>query len=300
VNCTYTLTIDDAGSGGPERVESVRKTCRFLESRGLRATWFVVPKPGGQPWSDDWKRAFLEGRDAGHDLQLHGLTHSDCFEFGPPVAPATRILPSFLEQFEARRAELLPNYTLGWMRAVLEIGLEEFDRELSLTPTVFRPPCGSICKALFQALSELGIRYDTGQYLNMGCYDHLGPLGGKPNQTWTDNWPRAPFRWYSEVVEVPIVGEYTWRGASAYEPAFIEMAKADVDRIAESSSVGVLLAHTHGIADNYDYAFRLFDAVLEHLEGQGRRRFATLAELAAAGALEPLPETAPGPDLLEV
>ena len=299
MDTTYTLTIDDAGSGGPEMVESFRKTCRFLKSRGLRATWFVVPKPGGQPWSEEWRRALLEGRDAGHDLQLHGLTHSHCFEFGPPVEPATRILPSFLEQFEARREELLPNYTLGWMREVLEIWLEVFDREWGTTPGVFRPPCGSVCKALFEALSEVGIRYSSGQYLNMGCYDHLEHLGGKPSQTWTDRWPRSPFRWYSDVVEVPIVGEYTWRGASACEPAFTEMAKSDVDRIAETSSVGVLLAHTHGIADNYDYAFRLFDAVVEHLEGQGRRRFATLAELAAAGALEPLPGTPTGADILE-
>ena len=300
MDITYALTIDDAGSGGADMVESFRRTCEYAESRQFRVTWFVVPKPGGEPWSDEWRRAFLEGRNAGHDLQLHGLTHSHCFEFGPPVEPAKLILPSMQDEFDQRRDELMPTYTVEWMRDVLGIGLEVFDRELGITPTVFRPPCGSICTALFQALSDLGIGYMSSQYLNMGCYDHLAHRSGTPTQAWTDNWPHAPFRWYSGVVEVPLIGEYTWRGAWQHEEAFHELAKADVDRIADTSTVGVLLAHTHGIADNYDYAFRTFDAILEHLEGQGRRRFATMAELAESGALEPLRGAPVGPDVLPV
>src|SRR5215212_8562611 len=102
---TFALSIDDAGLGG--NVESLTRTCRFLESRGLRATWFVVPKPEGHPLSSEWVAGLLDARDAGHALQLHGLTHSDCYVFGPPVWPATAILPSLATDFENRRDELL-------------------------------------------------------------------------------------------------------------------------------------------------------------------------------------------------
>ena len=64
----------------------------FFSSRGLGSTWFTVPKAGGKPMTAEWKEALIAARDAGHDLQLHGLTHADCYEFGPPAWPATSIL----------------------------------------------------------------------------------------------------------------------------------------------------------------------------------------------------------------
>lgn len=282
----YALSIDDAGGGGEAMVESCRRTCAFLEERGLRATWFVIPQPGERPLSEAWKKALQEARDAGHDLQLHGLTHADCFEFGPPVEPATLIRPAYLEEFAQRREEFMARYTVERLRERLEQGLEVFERELNLRPTVFRAPCGSVSPALFEALRQVGIRYESSQYINMGCYEHLPHRSGRPRQEWTDRWPHRPFRWHSGIVEVPILGEYTWRGAWQREEEFLALAKADVDRIAQESPVAVLLAHTHGIADNYDYAFRLFDALLAHLQAQGRCRFATLGQLAAQGALE--------------
>jgi len=79
----YVWTMDDVGAGGSDMVEAMRRACAFLQSRGVRMTLFVVPKPSGQPMSEEWVDALREAHEAGHDLQLHGLTHEDCFEFGP-------------------------------------------------------------------------------------------------------------------------------------------------------------------------------------------------------------------------
>ncbi|MCS7310568.1 MAG: hypothetical protein NZ741_10130, partial [Armatimonadetes bacterium] len=61
----------------------------------------------------------------------------------------------------------------------------------------------------------------------------------------------------------------------------------------------VLLTHTHGVADNPDYAFRLMDAVIEQVRTQGLGNFATLGELVANGTLEQAVR-GEGPDILEV
>ena len=63
----FVFSIDDAGSG--PNVDSLRRPCRFFESRGLRAPWFVIPKPVGKPWSTEWRAALIEARDAGHALR---------------------------------------------------------------------------------------------------------------------------------------------------------------------------------------------------------------------------------------
>lgn len=295
---SFVWSVDDAGSGGAAMVESFEKTCRFFESREIRATWFVVPKPGGNPLSDEWKRAFLAARDAGHDLQLHGLTHEDCFEFGPPAWPATAILPVFLTEFERRRDELMARYVVENLKSRIVAGLEVFERELGVVPTVFRAPCGAISKPLFAALAELGIRFESCMYVSGVGYEHLPHRSGSLEPVWVDTMPHGPFHWYSGVIQVPILNEYTWRGASAREEDFKRLAVSDAQRIAKESDVATLLMHTFGIADNYDYSWRLVDTVLDEVARIGGR-FATLGALAANGTLERVAEPS-GPDLLAV
>jgi predicted deacetylase len=295
----YVWTMDDTGAGGSDMVEAMRRVCAFLQSRGVRMTLFVVPKPNGQPMSEEWVDALREAHEAGHDLQLHGLTHEDCFEFGPPNWPATDIMPSFIEEFERRREELMPRYSLSNLRARIEEGLAIFRERLGVQPSVFRAPCGAISKPMFEALSQVGIRYHSCMYISGVGYEHLPHRSGVIAQKWISDIPHTPFRWYSGVVEVPILNEYTWRGAWQREQEFVALAKEDVSRIAQESEVAVLLTHTHGVGDNLDYAYRLMDTVIEHVRSNGLGDFATLGELAANGELEQAVRGM-GPDILSV
>jgi peptidoglycan/xylan/chitin deacetylase (PgdA/CDA1 family) len=281
----FTWTNDDAGSGPEPNIESVRRTCAYLESRGKRGTWFVVPKAGGRPMTEAWKDALKAARDAGHDLQLHGLTHGDCFEFGPPVAPAITISPGFVAQFREREAEHRARYTPERLRERLEEGIAIFQNDLGVAPTVFRAPCGAISEGLFEALAAVGLRYETSQYVNLGCYNYLPTRSRPPEQEWTDRWPHRPFRWIAGVIQCPILGEYTWRGASEHEAAFHSLALADCERIAAESPVAVLLSHTHGVNSDYDYSFRTFDRIFEFTEARGAR-WETMGELARRGELD--------------
>lgn len=277
------FTIDDAGSGGADMVDSMRRTCQFMESRGIRATWFVVPKSGGKPMSEEWKAAVIEARDAGHDIQLHGLTHSDCYEFGPPNWPATSISPTMQPDYDARREALLPRYTVANLRSWIEEGMEIFERDLGVQPTLFRAPCGAISKAMFKALSQVDITYHSCQYISGTGYGHLSKGAEGVRHEWADVALPRPYRWYSGVIEVPILNEYTWRGASQHEEAMRKVAQADLTRIAQESPVCTVLMHTHGIASDYDYTFRMIDYILENPDGDGPRTIKTMRELAEQG-----------------
>ncbi len=319
---TYVWSIDDAGSGGSKMVESLRRACQFFSSRGLGSTWFTIPKPGDKPLSSEWKEALIAARDAGHDLQLHGLTHADCYEFGPPAWPATAILPTLQSDFDQRRDELMPRYTLANLRARIEEGMEIFTRELGVDPTVFRAPCGAISKPMFAALREVGIGYHTCMYISGSGYAHLPHNSGKLTQDWVERYernhanhikqkstggnteqriaiPRQPYRWYEGIIEAPIINEYNWRGAGQRSAEFIELARKDLDRISKESPIVVMLMHTHGLADDYEHTFRLIDAVSEHVGRQPGAAFATMGELATSGALAQA-AAVEGPDILTV
>ncbi len=282
----FLWSIDDAGSGGPGMVESLRKTCEQMAVLDLRATWFVVPKAGDQPLNDAWRDALAQARDEGHDVQLHGLTHADCYEFGPAERPATDIVPTFAPDFEARRDELLPRYELGQLQSRIEEGLAIFDDRLGIVPTAFRAPCGARCQTLYQALSNVGIGYESAVYVSATGYAHLEHGDGQLVSRWAEGVPATPFRYYHGVIEAPILNEYTWRGAWQRSDEFLGLARADLERAADASDIVVLLAHTHGIANHYDHAWRILTFVKEVVESEGLGSFATFSEVIESGEMD--------------
>ncbi|NUQ00123.1 MAG: DUF2334 domain-containing protein [Armatimonadetes bacterium] len=293
----YVWSIDDAGSGNEAMIEALRRACDIFEAVGVRSTWFVVPKAGGQIITPAWRDALREMLDRGHDVQLHGLTHQDCFEFGPPAWPAINIRPAFVTEYEARRAELEQRYTVPRLRARIEQGQEIFATQLGLAPVAFRAPCGARSKALYQALSETGIGCESCVYLSGSGYEHVEGRSGDLRPVWVDEVPRTPFRWYSDVIQAPIVNEYTWRGAGQRSDEFLALARHDVARIAQESPIAVLLMHTHGIADDYDHAERLVRAVVAQVEEDGLGAFSTFKALVESGAMTAAAVTG-GPDEL--
>lgn len=282
----FLWSIDDAGSGGSGMVESLRKTVEQMAAQELTATWFVVPKAGGEPVSDDWCAALAEAQEAGHDLQLHGLTHADCQEFGPPAWPATAILPSLGPDFEARRDEYLPRYSVEHLQARIEEGMAIFSDRLGVVPTAFRAPCGARCRNLYEALRNVGIRYESAVFVSGTGYAHLEHGDGQLISKWEPGVPVSPFRYYHDVVQVPILNEYTWRGAWQRSEEFLGLARADLERAADASDIVVLLAHTHGIANHYDHAWRVLTFVKEVVESEGLGSFATFAEVIESGEMD--------------
>jgi peptidoglycan/xylan/chitin deacetylase (PgdA/CDA1 family) len=294
---TFIWSIDDAGSGEP-LLDPTRRAVELFAARGVSPTWFVIPQPNGQPLSSGWRELLAAAQAAGQDLQLHGLTHADCYEFGPPAWPAISIQPTMQPNYDARQTELLPRYTVDKLQVRLETGQAIFREQLGVEPVAFRAPCGAISKALFTALRKVGIGYHSVMYLSGTGYQHLPHNSGSLAPVWVENIPHRPFVWYEGIVEAPILNEYTWRGAGTRSQEFLALARQDIERVAAESPIAVLLMHTHGIADDFDHATRLIDAVIDQV-GRLGGGFATFAEVIASGALVAA-ATATGPDLLAV
>ena len=70
---TYIWSIDDAGSGD-KLIESMSRTCAFFDSRGVKSTWFVIPKPNGAALSTGW-RAELDKEIAAQHEEQHSDDH---------------------------------------------------------------------------------------------------------------------------------------------------------------------------------------------------------------------------------
>jgi hypothetical protein len=258
---------------------------------------FVVPRPGGNAIADDW-RAFIERAVAqGHDVQLHGLTHEHCWEFGPPNWPATSILPSLAEEFRKVEAEWRPRHSQEALLARIEEGAAALKAEFGVTSAVFRAPCGAISKAMFGALAAAGIRYHSCEYISATGYDHLPHRRRTPVHEWADRVPHGPFRWYSRIIEVPILNEWTWQGAWRCEDAMPEVMRQDVTRACAECAVAVPLMHTHGIGSDADYAVRVTAEAVALATRLGAR-LGTLGELAADGTLDRA-AVCDGPDRLE-
>jgi hypothetical protein len=58
----------------------------------------------------------------------------------------------------------------------------------------------------------------------------------------------------------------------------------------QESPVASLLSHTHGIAADYDYAFRTFDMIFEHIVSRGGS-ITPMGILAQSGVLDRVADT---------
>jgi|GEM_PF-736063 len=293
----FAWTVDDVGSGDPRWIEDTQCVLDALRDDGVFATLFVVPRPGGKPVADDWRTFIMGALSDGHDVQLHGLTHENCWEFGPPNWPATSILPSLADEFRKVEAEWRPRHSEEALLARIREGAEALRSEFDVTPAVFRAPCGAICKAMFSALAAAGIRFHSCEYISATGYNHLPHRQRTPEHEWSERIPHDPFRWYGGVVEVPILNEWTWQGAWRHEDAMRSVMEQDVARACRECAVAVPLMHTHGIGSDRDYAARVTREAVALAERLGAR-FGTLAELVADGTLDGA-AVAQGPDTLE-
>lgn len=282
----FIWSIDDAGTGSQEMIDSVGRTCDLMAEVGVTATWFTVPKGGGRPITDEWRAAMLAAQDRGHDLQLHGLTHSDCQEWGPPSWPATQILPTLRPNFDEKFDDYRDRYTPEGIRSRLTEAFELFCDRLGTVPVAFRAPCGARCKELYRGLTDLGIRYDSSIYISATGYAHLDNFDGQVVQRWEEEIPVTPFRYYHDTVQAPILNEYTWKQSGSRSAEFVALAKADLVKAAAETDIVVLLAHTHGLAHDYDHTRRVLTAVRETVDAEGLGSFATFAEVIASGELD--------------
>jgi len=274
----FVFTNDDAGSND---VRLFHEVLDFLKRRGIRATFFVIPQARGTRLGErpEWIRGLRRALGEGHEIGLHGFEHGE-FEFGhPPDAALLLGDGRSWETLRNRRDELYAQWQVDVLAERLERGLEILEQDLGIRPGVFRSGWCAVCPALYQALSQVGLRHDSSLFIN-----NQGHAYCAKNFTAKLGWeayPPRPFPYLFGVVEFPIMADYTWFLRDELEAeACFELARVDYERVLALGGVFTGLSHFFAMAGPHALGLRLYDRLLDYAESRGPVRFCTIGELA--------------------
>ncbi len=288
------VTGDDVGMGD---VELFERYLGFFNEWRVPLTLFVTPCPRGRPLDEDhaWVRALRKALDDGHDLQLHGYEHK-AFEFGLPPPFMLERSPSArrtMEDPEARE-RVVAGHTVAVLQGKLEKGIEIFRRALGFDPLGFRAPVAMVCPAMFEALANVGIVYDSSLAVSpVGWHYMMQRYTPPEDDPWDPDVPCRPFIHTAGIVEIPLSSEYsahaTWDDIGPRANLMI----SEHTRTAREGGVFIPVNHFHFMYGTVTHR-RLFDEseltlqlqgeeiyrrLFEYLQVGGNENFVTLAEV---------------------
>ncbi len=292
------FTNDDAGAArGPEAVARFETVAAWLEGRGLRATWFWVPKAAGRTGDadPDWIPALRAARDRGHDIQLHGLTHGSCLEFGLPQEVTRIANPRPFEEYAANREFWERQHRPASLSARVGEGVGFYERAFGCRPLVFRSPCFGMCAGAYQALAENGIRWSSSRGINPLATAYT-LLGDPSLRRWAPDVPCRPYPEEAGVRECPCIEDLTIFGVPPGQiEERLDLFRSELGHImAEAGPDGVLILGTHyqSMMKTWPQTRPLFDRLLDWLFAKGVGRCVTFAQHVYEVA-SPIPRTSP-------
>ena len=282
------FTSDDVGvSHAPRSLAAFETVAEWLEGRGIRGTFFWVPKPGGKPGDRDevWPPFMHEAEARGHDFQLHGLTHGNCLEFGTTQESTRRSNPRPFDEYELRREYWAAQHSVGNLTAKLDEAAAIYGRVFGRQPAVFRAPCFGMCPNAYQALHAVGIKHSSSRGLNPTATAYT--VTKDPTlRRWAPDYPCRPWVEPPGVVEYACLEDLTIRGVSADEfDDRLDLYQSELTHFFEESdgeSVLVIGTHFNAMYSTWEQTRELFSRLLEWLSSQGISGWKTFAEYVAS------------------
>jgi peptidoglycan/xylan/chitin deacetylase (PgdA/CDA1 family) len=278
------FTNDDVGaSRTPQAVEAFETVADWLSGLGLRGTFFWVPKAGGQPGDQDelWLPALRRAEAAGHDFQLHGLTHGNCLEFGLTQESTRPSNPKPFEEYERHREHWEREHSIESLTAKLETGIAIYERAFGRHPVVFRSPCFGMCPNAYQALHDVGLRHSSSRGLNPTATAYT--ITGNPAlRRWAPDYPCHPWVEPPGVIEYGCFEDLTFGGVPAEEfDDRLDLYQSELSSFfAEATEESVLVLGTHfsAMVSTWAQTRPLFERLLDWLPSQGVTKWQTFAE----------------------
>lgn len=284
---TVVFTNDDAGNGD---VALFAELLDFLKRRSMKGTFFTIPCAQGKPLGErpEWVAILQRAREEGHEIGLHGYVH-DGFEFGrPPDFMLDLMGPKSWERLQGQRQALGESWRVEVLQGKIERGIAIFEQTLGFRPRSWRSPCAAVCTNLYLALSAAGIAVDSSLIVNPQGW----PYANKDFTTrldWELAHPPYPFRYHADIVELPLMSEYTWylTDDAQVEHAWNLMV-ADGDRAVRASGLFTVMTHFYAMTGPYRKGLELYDRFFDYVESLGTVKYRTVTE-AATASLGPWP-----------
>jgi len=271
---------DDIGCGGANYIGYFRETVAYLERKGIKATFFWVPKPNDVSPSDkhEWMKAVEWATALGHDIQWHGYSHR-CLEFGVPQEGLRRENKNAFAEYERHKAHWDKEHGVTRVREKMVETYDIFKQTFGRPPVIFRSPCVGVSDAMYAVLHELGVRFSSSRIINPKSWVY-SVFYDKQDRGWETEFPPYPYK-IGQVTEIPIMSDYChWGIPDERYHDLLDLAKNDYDHlIAESKGLGVMLSHYHSMHKNWEYCLKFYDELLAYLLSKYAIEFTTFAEV---------------------
>ncbi|MEI6500126.1 MAG: DUF2334 domain-containing protein [Armatimonadota bacterium] len=276
----FIVTVDDPG-GLIQDLALFERTRRFFDAEGVPASFMVVPRGEGGFLLDQqpaWLEALRGAEADGHDCQLHGLDHKDC-EFGPyPMMIQALHGPNAPLQAAQEREQ----FGAGWNRETylekLTLALGIYERAFERQPVIFRTGALSQTPELYDAVSEVGLRYVSNAVTDPRGWQYIVEEYDNPGE-WDPDVPAAPYYLTDEIVNVPIMSEYAWYLTPEKIDRHLALAVDDLHRVAEQGRIFVLVCHVQCVGAEDGLSQQLLHRLLEIARGEFGAEFGTLKGL---------------------
>ncbi len=279
VETRFVFTNDDAGMHEPERFAELLD---FLDDHEVPATFFVVPAAGGQSLAGKprWRGLLDRALAAGHDLQLHGLTHGSAFEFGVPPHFILDMMPEAKARWRRAPAQFTTMHSYALLADKLTRGRDILTEITGYVPQGFRAPCLAVCDPMFRALHDLGFQWSSNQVVNPRGWQYINRDYHAPLPLWPGG-PANPHRHTSGVIEAPMYSEYSWYLTDADVERHFELARSDFERAHANGDAFVVLSHYFAMTGKWSAGLRVYERLFDHARARGNVRFSTLSQLVA-------------------
>lgn len=271
---------DDIGCAGANYIRYFKETVNYLERKGIKATFFWVPKADGKPGYDnrEWMKAIEWAVGLGHDIQWHGYGHH-CLEFGLPQDGLRRENKGAFEEYERNKAHWDNEHGIPRIRAKMAEAYEIFKRAFGRPPVIFRSPCIGVSDAMYAGLHELGVRFSSSRVINPKSWVYSA-FYDKNDRVWETEFPPYPYQ-IGQVVEIPLMSDCChWGIPDEKYHDLLDLVKSDyANLIRESKGLGVLLSHYHSMHKNWGNCLKFYDELLDYLASKHSVEFVTFAEV---------------------
>jgi peptidoglycan/xylan/chitin deacetylase (PgdA/CDA1 family) len=274
----FAFSNDDAGMQEPELFAMLLD---FLDEEEVPATFFVVPHSGGQPLDrkPDWLKLLERAQRDGHDLQHHGFDHSSCFEFGVPPFFMLDILPPEVQAAYAQApAQFTQQHEYARLREKLEQGREILTGVFGYVPLGFRAPCLAMCDNSYQALHDLGFHWSSNEVVNPMGWRYINRDYDR-GDGWQPAVPPHPYDYRGQIIEAPMLSEYTWYLTASDVDRHFALVQADFDRTRAAGGAFVVLSHYYAMTGQWSAGLEVYRRLFAYARAAGDVRFVTLNQL---------------------
>lgn len=290
-------TNDDVTVGGQRYFN---RLVPFIESLGLKGTFFIIPCPSGKKrltddpaLIDDIKAATANG----HEAHQHSTTHV-CVENGTADLRMYDLMDMQAKEYHSSHRFVLERlWQVDAIEAQIRWGQRAWTEAFGSASEGFRPGCGAFCGNLYKALKNLGFKWTSSRLVSLTGWQWV--FG---NDKYPPSW-EGPVRpsLIDGVMEFPILDDVAFGVPLDQVDRFAELGWIHWQKCVEKRWPFILVCHNAPIESKGDSGYRIHEKLFKRILDTGLADPMTMGQYyravqAGAYPMADAKDQYPGPD----